>query len=476
MPKNFPKIDLSKVQTYPLSNRPNKVSLASFATPAHGGASFGYFLTSLPDILIGADFRHLIRALSETIRNDKTIAIGIGGHVIKCGLAPVLIDMMKRGWISAIAMNGATAIHDVEIAMQGQTSEDVAEGLKDGSFGMAKDTGEFINDAINTTPNGYGYALGNKLVETNQPHHHNSILATAYELGIPTTVHVALGTDIIQQQPTANGEAIGRASFKDFETFCSIVASLEGGAYLNIGSAVLLPEVFLKALTVARNLGHVVNHFVTANFDMIQHYRPRVNVVQRPTMQGGTGYSFTGHHEIMVPLLAHALAESLDDRVQASDNKILTREQAINVRNRLREIGTKTVFTNGCFDLLHRGHVTYLQKAREQGDVLFLGLNTDASVQRLKGPNRPILPLEDRAGVLAALECIDHIIPFDEDTPQELIAALLPDVLIKGGDYQIQDIVGREEVEAAGGTVTTIPLVEGRSTTNIVEKIKGINA
>jgi D-beta-D-heptose 7-phosphate kinase/D-beta-D-heptose 1-phosphate adenosyltransferase len=193
-------------------------------------------------------------------------------------------------------------------------------------------------------------------------------------------------------------------------------------------------------------------------------------------MQGGTGYSFTGHHEIMVPLLAHALAESLDDRVQASDNKILTREQAVNVRNRLREIGTKTVFTNGCFDLLHRGHVTYLQKAREQGDVLFLGLNTDASVQRLKGPNRPILPLEDRAGVLAALECIDHIIPFDEDTPQELIAALLPDVLIKGSDYQIQDIVGREEVEAAGGTVTTIPLVEGRSTTNIVEKIKGINA
>lgn len=473
MPKNFPKIDLSKVQTYLLSNRSSKVSLSTFATPASGGASFGHFLTTLPDILIGADFRCFVGALSHAIENDKTIAIGIGGHVIKCGLAPILIDMMKRGWISALAMNGSTCIHDVEIAMQGQTSEDVAEGLKDGSFGMAQDTGEFINDAINNTPNGYAYTLGQKLVETHQPYRHTSILATAYELGIPTTAHVAVGTDIVQQQPSANGEAIGRASFKDFETFCSIVASLEGGAYLNIGSAVLLPEVFLKALTVARNLGHTVNNFVTANFDMIQHYRPRVNVVQRPTMQGGTGYSFTGHHEIMLPLLAHALAESCDDRVHASERKILTLEQALPIRKRLRELGTKTVFTNGCFDLLHRGHVTYLQKARDQGDVLFLGLNTDASVQRLKGPHRPILPLEDRAGVLAALECIDYIIPFDQDTPRELIAALLPDMLIKGGDYHIQDIVGREEVEAAGGKVTTIPLVEGRSTTHIVEKIKG---
>jgi len=473
VPKNFPPIDLAKVQTYPLSNRASKVSLATFATPAYGGASFGHFLTSLPDILIGTDFRNLIRALSNAIRNDKTLAIGIGGHVIKCGLAPILIDLMKRGWISAIAMNGSTSIHDVEIAMQGQTSEDVAEGLKDGSFGMARDTGDFINHAIQNTSHGYGKTLGQKLVETNQPYRHTSILATAYELGIPVTVHVAVGTDIVQQQPTANGEAIGRASYKDFETFCSVVASLEGGAYLNIGSAVLLPEVFLKALTVARNLGHTVDHFVTANFDMIQHYRPRVNVVQRPTMQGGTGYSFTGHHELLIPLLAHALAESLDDRVTASENKILTREQAVHVRSRLKELGIKTVFTNGCFDLLHRGHVTYLQKAREQGDVLFLGLNTDASVQRLKGPTRPILPLEDRAGVLAALECIDHIIPFDEDTPRELIAALLPDVLIKGGDYKVQDIVGREEVETAGGMVTTIPLVEGRSTTNIVEKIKG---
>lgn len=476
MPKTFPKIDLSKVQTYPLSNRHSKVSLATFATPAHSGASFGHFLTTLPDILIGADFRNLVQNLSDTIQNNKTIAIGIGGHVIKCGLAPILIDLMKRGWISAIAMNGSTSIHDVEIAMNGQTSEDVAEGLKDGSFGMAQDTGEFINHAIQNAQNGYGHALGQQLIKTNQPHCQTSILATAYELGIPATVHVAVGTDIVQQQPSANGAAIGRASFKDFENFCAVVASLEGGAYLNIGSAVLLPEVFLKALTVARNLGHTVNNFVTANFDMIQHYRPRVNVVQRPTMQGGTGYSFTGHHEIMIPLLAHALAEAHDDRVQASETKIVTREQAVHIRNRLKELKAKTVFTNGCFDLIHRGHVTYLQKARSQGQALFLGLNSDASVQRLKGPTRPILPLEDRAGVLAALECIDYIIPFDEDTPRELITALLPDVLIKGGDYQLDQIVGREEVEAAGGTVTTIPLVEGRSTTNIVEKIKGMDA
>ena len=471
MNDKFPPIDLSRVKTYPLIERNNKVSLSGFASPAYAGTSFGHFLTSLPDILIGADFRHFIRQLAKTIQNEKTIAIGIGGHVIKCGLASILIDLMKRGWISAIAMNGATSIHDVEIAMNGQTSEDVAEGLKDGSFGMARDTGDFINNTVNESTDGYGYALGKQIVNNNLPHRNHSVLAAAYELGIPATVHVAIGTDIVQQHPSASGEAIGRASFEDFRIFCSVVSTLEGGAYLNIGSAVLLPEIFLKALTISRNLGHTVDHFVTANFDMIQHYRPRVNVVQRPTMQGGTGYNFTGHHELMIPLLAHALTDAIGER--DAINKILTLNEAIQIRNRLRDIGAKVVFTNGCFDLIHHGHVTYLQKARSQGDVLFLGLNTDDSVSRLKGSDRPILPLGDRAGVLAGLECIDHIIPFSEDTPQNLIATLLPDILIKGGDYQLSDIVGREEVEAAGGIVTTIPLVEGRSTTNIVEKIRG---
>ena len=470
--RKFPPIDLSKVKTTSLSERGSKVALSGFATPAHSGASFGHFLASLPDILIGADFRQFARQLARAIQNKKTIAIGIGGHVIKCGLSPVLIDLMKRGYISAIAMNGATAIHDIEIAMHGQTSEDVAQGLRDGSFGMARDTGDFINHTINaSSTGGYGSALGKKITDTDLPHRNHSILANAHELDIPTTVHVAIGTDITHQQPGANGEAIGRASFEDFRTFCSVVSTLEGGAYLNIGSAVILPELFLKALTVARNLGHTVDHFITANFDMIQHYRPRVNVVQRPTMQGGTGYAFTGHHELMIPLLAHALTYLLEDPVP--DHKIITRDQAIQIRNRLKDIGAKVVFTNGCFDLIHRGHVTYLQKASAHGEALFLGLNTDESVSRLKGHNRPILPLEDRAGVLAALECIDYIIPFAEDTPKNLIAALLPDVLIKGGDYQPEEIVGREEVESQGGIVTTIPLIEGQSTTHIIKNIRG---
>lgn len=473
MHKKFPPIDLSKVKTTPLSERDSKVALSGFATPARSGASFGHFLTSLPDILIGADFRQFARQLARAIQDKKTIAIGMGGHVIKCGLSPILIDLMKRGYISAIAMNGATAIHDIEIAMHGQTSEDVAHGLQDGSFGMAQDTGDFINHTINASAGGYGSALGKKITDTDLPHLDHSILANAHILDIPATVHVAIGTDITHQQPGVNGEAIGRATFEDFRTFCSVVSTLEGGAYLNIGSAVILPELFLKALTVARNLGHTVDHFTTANFDMIQHYRPRVNVVQRPTMQGGEGYAFTGHHELMIPLLAHTLVHLIEDPVP--NHKIITREQAIQIRSRLKDIGAKVVFTNGCFDLIHRGHVTYLQKASAHGEALFLGLNTDESVRRLKGPNRPILSLEDRAGVLAALECIDYIIPFAEDTPKNLIAALLPDVLIKGGDYQLEEIVGREEVESHGGIVTTIPLIEGQSTTHIIEKIYGGN-
>lgn len=473
MPSNpkFVSIDLSKVKTYPLSERPNLVSMAGFADPPRSGTSFGALLTGLPDILKGADLRSLVRGLAEAIQNEKTIAVGIGGHVVKCGLAPVLNDLIHRGWISAIAMNGATAIHDVEIAMCGNTSEDVAESLKDGSFGMARDTGDFINHAVRDAQSGYGQALGQKILDANLPHQKQSILATARKLDIPVTVHVALGTDFVHQQPSADGAAIGRASYEDFRLFCSIVASLEGGAYLNIGSAVILPEVFLKALTVARNLGHKVQNFITANFDMIQHYRPQVNVVQRPTQDGGRGYTFTGHHEIMIPLLARALTDALADRATESNSKILSLEQAQLVRERYREIGAKVVFTNGCFDLIHRGHVTYLQKARSEGDVLFLGLNSDDSVTQLKGEGRPILPLEDRAGVLAALEAVDHICPFDEDTPQHLIAALLPDILIKGGDYTLDTIVGREEVEAAGGQVKTIPLVEGQSTTHILQRI-----
>ena len=469
--RKFEPIDLSGVRTYPLGERPSKVSLACFAAPPHAGASFGSFLRGLPEILVGAEFRSFIRELSAAIRAKKTVIVGIGGHVIKCGLSPVLIDLMRRGWISALAMNGATAIHDVEIAICGSTSEDVAVGMEDGSFGMAEETGEFINGAIRNVQEGYGAALGRRIVEADLPHMAQSVLGAAFELGLPATVHVAVGTDIVHQHPSADGESIGRTSFEDFRLFCAVVASLQGGAYLNVGSAVLLPEVFLKALTVARNLGHKVTDFITANFDMIQHYRPVVNVVQRPNLGGGRGYTFTGHHELLIPFLAQALHDALEDRAEAAGHKIISLADARAVRERLKSIGETVVFTNGCFDLLHRGHVTYMQKARSLGDALILGLNSDDSVRRIKGAGRPVLPLEDRACVLAGLEAVDYICVFEEDTPRDLIQALLPDVLVKGGDYRLDEIVGGEEVEAAGGRVRTVPLVEGHSTTDVIQRI-----
>lgn len=471
MGKKFNPIDLTKIRTYPLSERTNLVSLANFADLAKAGASVGGFLRGMPEILIGADFRNFIRDLSAAIRKEKTVAIGIGGHVIKCGLSPLLIDLMRKGWISAIAMNGATAIHDVEIALCGSTSEDVASGLEDGSFGMAKDTGEFINGAIQDTRKGYGITLGLKIAENKLPHRAQSVLATAYELDIPATVHVAIGSDIVHQHPSADGGTIGRASLQDFLTFCSVISSLQAGAYLNFGSAVILPEVFLKALTVARNLGHNVTNFTSANFDMLQHYRPQVNVVHRPTLGGGRGYAFTGHHEIMLPLLAHALAENLQDRTESTECKILSLEAAQKVRERLRGIGATVIFTNGCFDLIHRGHIFYLQKARSLGDALFVALNNDDSVLRLKGSGRPILPLKDRISILAGLEAVDYICTFGEDTPQNIIRTLLPDILVKGGDYSPDQIIGRKEVETAGGKVITVPFVEGCSTTEIIQQI-----
>jgi len=469
--REFRPLDLSGVRTYPLAERTSKVALAGSAAAPSAGASFGAFLRALPNILAAADFRALVQDLAASVRAQKTVAVGIGGHVIKCGLAPVLIQWMREGWISALAMNGAAAIHDVETAMCGCTSEDVASGLEDGSFGMARETGEFLNVAASEATGGYGAALGRAISESRLPHRSSSVLATAHDCGIPATVHVAIGTDIVHQHPSADGGAIGRASYEDFRIFCSVVSSLSGGAYLNIGSAVVLPEVFLKALTVARNLGHAVDDIVTADFDMIAHYRPRVNVVERPTLKGGRGYSFTGHHEVLVPLLGHALAEAVGDRAAATEAKIVSWDHAVAVRKRCAEIGAKVVFTNGCFDIVHRGHVTYLQSARSLGDVLVLGLNSDASVRRLKGEGRPVVPLEDRASVLAALEAVDLICVFEEDTPLDLIRKLLPDLLVKGGDYQLGEIVGRDEVEGAGGRVTTVPVVAGQSTTSIIGRI-----
>ena len=302
-------IDLKGIKPIPIAERTNKVRVEDFARAPKPGASFSDFLSSLPNVSVGRDFVEFVEHIVRAAAAHRTIAIGIGGHVVKCGLSPILVDLMQRGILSSVAMNGATAIHDTEIAMIGATSEDVATNLEDGTFGMAGETADFINHAVQQDE-GYGLALGRAIAQANCPFKEESILYHAALLKIPATVHVALGTDIVHQHPSADGAAIGRASLTDFRIFCSVLSGLEGGVFINFGSAVILPEVFLKALTVVRNLGHQVEHFVTANFDMIRHYRPQVNVVDRPTSTGGKGYYFIGCHEIMIPLLAQAILVS----------------------------------------------------------------------------------------------------------------------------------------------------------------------
>jgi len=310
----FP-IDLSKVTTYPLSQRKNKVSVTDFAQPPKGNDLVTNFLNSLPNILAAQDFRKLIEYIVSAYHKKKPVVAMMGGHVIKCGLSPVITSLMEKGIINAIALNGAGSIHDFEIALIGETSEDVAENIQNGTFGMSEETGRLMNETIKDAAKkgwGMGESLGRKLLELDPPYLEYSLLAASIRHEIPLTVHVAVGTDIIHQHPGADGAAIGQTSFTDFRIFTSIVSELgDGGVLLNLGSSVLLPEVFLKALTIARNLGHNIVNFTTANFDMIQHYRPRENVVKRPTNMGGQGYAFTGHHEIMIPLLATAVIEKL---------------------------------------------------------------------------------------------------------------------------------------------------------------------
>jgi hypothetical protein len=268
----------------------------------------------LPKQLAGKDFPELVERIAAAVIGKRPVLVGMGAHVIKVGLAPILIDLMERGIISALALNGAGIIHDAEIAMVGRTSEEVANVLGAGAFGAARETGEVLNQAINQGARegiGIGEAVGNALLQQNFPFNSQSLLAQARRLGIPVTVHVAMGTDIIHIHPAADGAAIGQCSHHDFRVFCRLVSGLEGGVYLNLGSAVLLPEVFLKALTVVRNLGHVAQRFTTANFDFIRAYRPATNVVHRPTLEGGKGFNFTGHHELMIPLLAAAVVDKL---------------------------------------------------------------------------------------------------------------------------------------------------------------------
>ena len=311
-------VDLSKVKTYPLRERKSKVSIEDFGRPVGAGESFSEFLNHIPRILAGRDFFELIESIVKAFRDGKMVLANIGAHVIKCGLSPIIIQLMEKGIFTSISMNGAASIHDFEIALIGKTSEDVDVALKDGSFGMAEETGRLMNEAINAGKDnglGMGEALGRKLLEIKAPHVSLSILARAINFDIPVTVHVAIGTDIIHQHPLCRGEAMGETSFLDFKLLTSLVSQLgPGGVVLNFGSAVIFPEVFLKALSIARNLGHKVVDFTTANFDIVGHYRPIQNVVRRPVSLGGKGYSFIGHHQIMIPLLAGAIMEKLNER------------------------------------------------------------------------------------------------------------------------------------------------------------------
>lgn len=315
MKDKYSPIDLSKVKTYPIKDRKNKVKIEDFARICTPDTTFKYFMDSLPQILAGNDFRNIVKSIVNAHQKNKPVIFAMGGHVIKCGLGPIIIDLMKRGILTGIAMNGSGGIHDFEIALIGESSEDVAHSIEDGSFGMAEETGRLVNEAIKegvTHDRGMGEALGRKILEIDAPYIDYSVLAAGIKLDVPVTIHVAIGTDIIHQHRYANGAAIGEASFVDFRIFTSVITNLgDGGVFINIGSAVILPEVFLKALGIARNLGYPVFNFTTANFDMIQHYRPTQNVVKRPTIKSGKGYSITGHHELMIPLLYRALLEEL---------------------------------------------------------------------------------------------------------------------------------------------------------------------
>ena len=309
----YEEFDLSGVKTYPLRSRQSKVALAQFATPYQAGSGLGGWLKSLPGLLAAKDFKDVVQAIAAAKRDGKAIAWGLGAHVLKTGLSPVLVDLMERGFVSAIAMNGAGIIHDFEIALSGGTSEDVDATLGPGTFGMAEETGTQLNQAISegvAAGLGLGQSVGKFLDAARPPFAQISVLATAWRLNIPVTVHVAIGTDIIHMHPQASGAAIGEASLRDFKYFVSTVAKLEGGVYLNCGSAVVLPEVFLKAVAIARNDGRSLDGLTTVNLDFLRHYRPLTNVVTRPTLGSGRGYSLTGHHELLIPLLAAALVES----------------------------------------------------------------------------------------------------------------------------------------------------------------------
>lgn len=309
----FKKLTFEEVETYSITERFSKVGVGDFAKPLKRTSTLEDFLYALPEILIGQDFREFIAHFRRAIREKNAIIWMMGAHVIKCGINPLIIELLRRGYISHLAMNGACVIHDVEIAMWGITSEDVAAGLQDGTFGMAQETAAFINEALTANKNnqkGYGEAVGEKIIAANAPNRGLSLLAACLEHNVPVSIHPALGTEIIHQHSNLDGAAFGEKSLLDFQLFTHSLTTLkENSIVINAGSAVIMPEVFLKALTVVRNLKYPAYGFYTAVFDMIRHYRPSENVKYRPTLSGGKGYYFVGHHEIMLPLLIGLLLE-----------------------------------------------------------------------------------------------------------------------------------------------------------------------
>jgi len=307
--------DLSRIRPTSLSDRASKVDLAATAKTHTKGASFSDFLASFPDVLAARDFGSVVEATVDARSNGRHFIWAMGAHSIKCGLSPVICDLIRRDVITAVALNGAGMIHDFELAYVGKTSEDVGQQLDTGEFGMAKDTADFLNNAAIAAADsgqGLGQTVGKRILDNKLSFADRSILATCAEVGIPATVHASIGTDIVHIHPSADGAAIGAASFRDFRLFTSVVCDLSGGVFFHVGSAVILPEVFLKAFAIAQNTGANPRDFTTVNIDFIQHYRPTVNVVKRPTASGrGTGYALTGHFEILIPLFAAAIIERL---------------------------------------------------------------------------------------------------------------------------------------------------------------------
>lgn len=311
-----PKLNLARLRTYPLGTRHSKVRMTDAATSWRRGGSLKKFLDTLPDILAGQTFKAVVTAIVSARQRGKPVILGMGAHPTKVGLNPILVDLMRKEVITAVAVNGAVVIHDFEMAYQGHTSEEVEAEIDSGRFGMAEDTGRILNEAMVQGWEkglGLGEAVGRYITSHPKqfPHRCSSLLATGVQLGIPVTVHVAIGTDIIHMHPSANGEAIGGGSLLDFRKLTAVVSRMEGGVYINLGSAVFLPEVFLKTVTLGRNLGRALKRITTVNMDFLPHYRPLTNVVKRPTQKGGKGYSLIGHHELMVPLLAAAVLEEL---------------------------------------------------------------------------------------------------------------------------------------------------------------------